>query len=185
VSGDPTNERDDLQASMERLAELLEGVEQSASAEALEPAREVARAVLDVHEAGLRALLAIVEQHAPEARKAVERDPGVLSLLAMHGLCEAPLSERVEAAVSEANESLGAQARASVAALDGEHVRIQVDGREHAARELMQRSVERLLAEHAPDAIVEYAGVGEPWPQAVIPVSRLLGARSREVSREP
>lgn len=178
MSSDPTNQRDELAASMERLTALLERVEQSASAEALEPAREVARAVLEVHEAGLRALLAIIEQHAPEARKALERDPGVLSLLAMHGLCEAPLNERVEAAVSEANASLSAQARASVAAVDGEHVRVQIDGREHAARELMQRSVERLVAEHAPDALVEYAGVGEPWPQAVIPVSRLLGARS-------
>jgi hypothetical protein len=163
---------------MERLTELLHGVEERASPEALEPAREVARAVLEVHEAGLRALLAIVEQHAPAARKALERDPGVLSLLAMHGLCEAPLSARAEEAVREANETLGAQARASVSAVDGEHLRIQIDGREHAARELMQRSVERLLSEHAPDAIVEYAGVGEPWPQAVIPVSRLLGARS-------
>lgn len=168
----------ELGASMERLTELLERVEGSSTPEALEPAREVARAVLEVHETGLRALLAIVEQHAPQARRALERDPGVLSLLAMHGLCEAPLSERVEAAVSEANGSLGAQARASVAAVDGEHVRVQIEGREHAARELMQRSVERLLAEHAPDAIVEYAGVGEPWPQAVIPVSRLFGARS-------
>jgi hypothetical protein len=163
---------------MERLTALLERVEQNASAEALEPAREVARAVLDVHEAGLRALLALVEQHAPEARKALELDPGVLSLLAMHGLCDAPLRERVAEAIGEANALLGAQARATLAALDGEHVRVQIEGREHAARELMQRSVERLLAEHAPDAIVEYAGVGAPWPHAVIPVSRLLGARS-------
>lgn len=167
-----------LGASMERLTALLERVEQSASAEALEPAREVARAVLDVHEAGLRALLAIVAQHAPDARKALERDPGVLSLLAMHGLCEAPLQERAAAAVLEANEAIGAQARAELAAVDGEHVRVQIEGREHAARELMQRSVERLLAEHAPDAIVEYAGVGEPWPAQVIPLSRLLSARS-------
>jgi acetoin utilization deacetylase AcuC-like enzyme len=169
---------DELGASMERLTALLERVETNASAEALEPAREVARAVLEVHEAGLRALLAIVEQQAPDARKALERDPGVLSLLAMHGLCGAPLGERVEAALNEANETLSSQARAALAAIDGEHVRVQIEGREHAARELMQRSVERLLAEHAPDAIVQYAGVGEPWPQAVIPVSRLLGARS-------
>jgi len=162
---------------MERLTALLERLEKDASEEALEPAREVARAVLDVHEAGLRALLAIVERQAPEVRKALEHDPGVLSLLAMHGLCGTDLAERVAAAVQTANESLAAQARATVGAVDGEHVRVQIEGREHAARELMQRSVERLLAEHAPDAIVEFAGVGEPWPASVIPVSRLLAAR--------
>lgn len=166
-----------ISACMERLSALLERVESDVSAEALEPAREIARAVLDVHEAGLRALLAIVEQTAPGARKALERDPGVLSLLAMHGLCEAGIAERVEAALSEANEALSAQAHATITAVDGEHVRIQIDGREHAARELMQRSVERLLAERAPDAIAEYAGVGAPWPASVIPVSRLLAAR--------
>ena len=168
----------ELKESMERLTAVLERVEHSVTAEALEPAREVARAVLEVHEAGLRALLAIVEREAPEARRALEHDPGVLSLLAMHGLCGEPLAERVAAAIRSANESLAAQARAELAAVDGEHVRIQIEGREHAARELMQRSVERLLAEHAPDAVVEYAGVGEPWPASVIPVSRLFAARS-------
>jgi hypothetical protein len=167
----------ELNVCMERLTALLERLENDASPEALEPAREVARAVLDVHEAGLRALLAIVERQAPEVRKALEQDPGVLSLLAMHGLCEAGIAERVAAAVQTANNTLAAQAHATVAAVDGEHVRIQIDGREHAARELMQRSVERLLAEHAPDAIAEYTGVGEPWPASVIPVSRLLAAR--------
>lgn len=171
------SEPEGIDACMERLTALLERLESTASPEALEPAREVARAVLDVHEAGLRVLLAIVEREAPAARTTLEHDRGVLSLLAMHGLCGASLSERVEAAVSIANEALAAQAHAALDAIDGEHVRIQIEGREHAARELMQHSVERLLAEHAPDAITQYAGVGEPWPASVIPVSRLLAAR--------
>jgi len=173
---------DTISTCMERLATLierLESAESSASREALEPAREVARAVLDVHEAGLRELLAIVSEHAPEARAALERDPGVLSLLAIHGLCQSELRERVEAAVAIANETLAAQASAELAALDAEHVRIRIDGREHAARELMQHSLERLLAERAPEAIVEFTGVGTAWPAAVIPVSRLTAARSQ------
>ena len=50
--------RDDLPEHMERLADVLERAERSASPEALEQAREITRAVLDVHEAGLRKLLA-------------------------------------------------------------------------------------------------------------------------------
>lgn len=169
---------DELSEAMERLASLIERVEAQASAEALEPAREVARAVLDVHQAGLGALLAVVEEHAPKARQALERDPAVLSLLAMHGLCSSELSERVRSAIAAANDALEAQAHAELTALDGEHVRIAVSGREHAARELMQHSLERLLAERAPEAIAEITGVGEKWPAAVIPVSRLTATRS-------
>ena len=169
---------DDLSGSMERLASLLERIELASSPEALEPAREVARAVLEVHTAGLRALLEIVARHSPEARGALERDPGVLSFLAMHALCERALPERVDAALTTANEALAAQARATVTAIDGEHVRIAIDGREHAARELMLRTLERLLSEHAPDAIAEFIGAGAGRPPSLIPVSRLIAARS-------
>jgi hypothetical protein len=172
------NGQDELSRSMERLTSLIERVELSASPEELEPAREVARAVLDVHAAGLRALLEIVAKHSPEAHSALQRDPGVLSFLAMHDLCDQPLPDRIASALATANEALAAQARASVSAIDGEHVRIAIEGREHPARELMQRTLERLLSEHAPDAIVEFTGVGAARPPSLIPVSRLVAARS-------
>jgi hypothetical protein len=172
------NGQDELSRSMERLTLLIERVELSASPEALEPAREVARAVLEVHAAGLRALLEVVAKHSPEARGAIERDPGLLGFLAMHDLCEHPLPERIDVALTTANDALAAQARATVSAIDGEHVRIAIEGREHPARELMQRTLERLLSEHAPDAIVEFTGLGTARPPSLIPVSRLVAARS-------
>jgi hypothetical protein len=167
---------DDLAECMERLAGVLERAETTLSPEALDDAREITRAVLDVHEAGLRKLLAVVEAQAPEARAALERDAGVLSLLAMHGLSQDALHTRVEHAIASANQALAGQAAASLTATEDERVCVQVEGREHAARELMQRTVERLVAEHAPDALLEITGVGEAWPATVIPVSRLYAA---------
>jgi len=169
---------DPLAAAMEELAETLQRVESHATPDALEPAREVARAILEVHGTGLRAMLAIIDQHAPQARHLLESDPGVMSLLAMHDLCDGVLLERVQAALATANDTLGSQAQAHLESLEGQRAVIRVQGREHAARELMQRSIEKLMATHAPEVLVEIAGVGEAWPKAVIPVSRLFAQRT-------
>jgi len=142
------------------------------------PRDEVARAILEVHSTGLRAMLAIIDQHAPQVRHLLEGDPGVMSLLAMHDLCDGVLLERVQAALATANDTLGSQAQAHLESLEGQRAVIRVQGREHAARELMQRSIEKLMATHAPEVLVEIAGVGEAWPKAVIPVSRLFAQRT-------
>jgi hypothetical protein len=101
-----------------------------------------------------------------------------MSLLAMHDLCDDSLLLRVQAALASANETLGSQAHAQLESIEGQRAVIRVQGREHAARELMQRSIEKLMATHVPEVLAEITGVGEPWPKAVIPVSRLFAQRS-------
>ena len=84
---------DEFTTRMERLAELIEAVEHCEPA-AQAPARELVRALLDVHESGLRALLSGLRSaagtHADAWLATACAEPSVTALLQMHDLPPAP-----------------------------------------------------------------------------------------------
>lgn len=78
---------DDFDARMRALGELIEAIERTCPPEAVEPARELIRAVLAVHGSGLRVLIARLEAAgAGRALRAACDDPAVASLLELHDL---------------------------------------------------------------------------------------------------
>jgi hypothetical protein len=174
---------------MKALEERLLEVERSRAPAELEGVRALVRAVLDVHQSGLREILEVVHgasqaDGTPVLRALCER-PSIASLLLLHELHPADFAARIERAVREANDSAGGAVRACVAAIDGRRVRLRIEGGPAAAALLLRRVLERLTCEYAPDAVVEIEG-GEPAAASdsvadgngLIPTSRLY-ARGR------
>ena len=78
---------EDFDARMLALGELIEEIERTCPPEAVEPARELIRALLAVHGSGLRVLIAQLEgAGAGRALRAACEEPAVASLLEMHDL---------------------------------------------------------------------------------------------------
>ena len=85
---------DDFTSQMDALGALIDELERACPPAALEPAREVVRALLAVQQSGLRALLAALRAASGDAGEAwlaaACADPQVSALLQMHDL--APLA---------------------------------------------------------------------------------------------
>jgi hypothetical protein len=146
--------------------------------------RALVRAILDVHQSGLREILEVVnavpQGAGPPVLRALCERPSVASLLLMHELHPDDFEARIERAVRETNASAGGQLRASVVAVEAPHVQLGIEGGPPGAALVLRRVLERVICEHAPDAIVQIEG-GESTGHAshssarseLIPISRL------------
>jgi hypothetical protein len=181
---------DDFSVQMKTLEEQLAAVERSCAPPALDGVRALVRAVLDVHQSGLREILEVVSaatlsDGTPVLRALCER-ASIASLLLMHELHPDDFDARIERAVREANESATGQLHAFVVAIEGQRVQLRIEGGPPGAALVLRRVLERVTCEHAPEAIVQIEG-GESTAHAssssardeLIPVSRLY-ARATE-----
>jgi hypothetical protein len=171
---------DEFSVHMKTLEERLAEVERSCAPAALDGVRALVRAVLDVHQSGLREILEVVsvatQRDGKPALRALCERPSIASLLLMHELHPDDFDLRIERALREANESASGQVRASVVTIDGRRVHLRIEGGPAGAALVFRRVLERVTCEHAPDAIVQIEG-GEPSDSVarseLIPASRL------------
>ncbi len=170
----------DLLGRVEALVAQLQDVKDLAAREA---ARELLRAVLELHGAALTkvvSMLAEAKAHALYEKLGV--DPLVGSVLALHGLHPAELSSRVEAGLERTRTYL------KLNGCGAELVKLQA-GRAHvrlvkhdaagcsASPEKLRASIEQAMAESAPDLLelqIEEVSLVEP---GFVPLSRLTEAK--------
>ena len=165
---------DDFEAGMTRIEELIGRVETVCSPEVLPLVRELVRSLLDVHRVGLSELLSLLEGTG-KAELALAR-PMIASLLLMHDLHPESVETRVRRAVREANDVAGGRAQAELVRSDGADVTVFLSGGAASAA-LLERALERLVSDHAPDATLHIekrldAASAAPGPQ-LVPVERL------------
>lgn len=179
----PGDEPDDFGARMKRLGNLIEDVERSAPPAALEPARALLQAVLDVHQSGLRELLATLAAlprgtHVDPVAAVCER-ASVASMLLMHDLHPKTFAERIAQALDDTNRDASGQAQAELVLIDDLRVSLRVHGGQGGAALMLRRALERAMGECAPEAELSITG-GEPPATAeqLVPLSRLQ-VRSR------
>lgn len=150
----------DLQQGLARVEALLRSLEGCADAPTREAARELVRALLNLHTAGLSKLLELAG--AGVVRK-FAADPLVCGLLLLHGLHPLPADERVRQALEQARPRFHAHG-GEVELIDAtdEAVRLRLRG-DPAAGTMLRALVEALVVEVAPDAALEYE---EAWEQS-------------------
>jgi hypothetical protein len=162
----------DFAARMRRAEEIVGELDRRGG-EAADASRELLRAVLDVHEAGLARVLAIANAEGEAGRKllrALAADVDVASLLLLHGLHPEPLEARVRAALDDLGPSLvRGGARIEAIEITGAVVRVVVARGSHGAP--AKSVVEETLLAAAPDA--DAIDVEEIVAGALVPAERL------------
>lgn len=168
---------DDFAARMKHLAELIEELERSSAPASLEPARALLKAVLEVHQSGLRELLEVVaampRNNGEDPLQALGRRSSIASLLLMHDLHPDSFPERVRCALDEANQDAAGQAHAELVRIEGQRVLIRVQAAHVAPGSLLRRTLERMVCERAPDAELEIDGGELDRAEQLLPVARL------------
>ena len=180
------NEADTFDARMTHLADLIEAVERDCAPNAIEPARDLLRAVLDVHESGLREILRVIEaQPDVSGESTVARlcaSPSVASLLMMHGLHPERFEQRVQRALDTANEQMHGKGEVALLEIEGQRVMAHLRSNGPAFSPLLRRSVERLICEHAPDADLTLGEEEASAREQLIPITRLQRSRRSSAS---
>lgn len=120
-------------------------------------ARALAGALLEIHRRGLARLLRAA---GPEAAARIAADPGVASLLVLHGVHPSSFEERARAAVDRAQ---GAYPDLGIVAIAGARLVVEVGARGGASSASV--AIERALLEQLPDA--EAIEVRAPAPALV------------------
>jgi hypothetical protein len=172
--------RDDraFQHRLLRIQVLVEALEACPDPAVREGARELVRALLDLHAAGLARILDLAGQPGESGRGLTTRLAGddlVGSLLLMHGLHPVPVAERVAQALERARPRLRAGA-ADVELLQAteERIRVRLRG-DLSAGPGLRAAVEAVLLEAAPDvAAVEFEEAWDRPPSGRVPLP-LLG----------
>lgn len=193
MSGERTRFDDEL----ERLQALLAAVDGLSDETAKNAARELVKAVLQLHAAGLRDVLDIIDEAGSQpadtlaAKLAVS--PKVCGLLLLHDLHPDDLTTRAERAVERLRPHLGVYGvRTEFLGLDdgAVHVRVTADGsagRRLSADEL-RREIEDAVVTVAPDAagtiidgLESIAGTNEVF----VPLSSLANRRADRRTEPP
>jgi Fe-S cluster biogenesis protein NfuA len=161
-----------FQAELQRLDALVRGVERFADPQARETAREVVRAVLELHGRGLERILGLLGEPHDAGRAVLEacsHDEVVSGLLLLHGLHPLGLRERVLRALDDVRPALRSHG-GDVELLGVEEgvVRLRLRGSCHgcpSSAATMKQTIEEAILGRAPDALgVEVEGVVEGAP---------------------
>jgi hypothetical protein len=130
---------------MRRIEELVHRLEEIPDAKSRETAQALMSAILDLHGAGLEAMVEIVFEGGDPGRAAIRRfagDPLIASLLILHGLHPDDLETRVHQALAKTNSNAEL-----ISVFDG-NVRVRLT----AAGCGVRAAVEAALREALPDA---------------------------------
>jgi hypothetical protein len=109
--------------------------------------------------------------------QALAARPAAASLLLLHDLHPEAMDARVRRALCEANDAAGGGAQAELVRWEGARAVVAVGGRA-ASADLVEKAVERLVCEYAPDATlviekrVEDRDDGQPGAR-LVPLARL------------
>jgi Fe-S cluster biogenesis protein NfuA len=148
----------DFQVKVQRIGELVAGLENIADAEARASAKAMVQLLLDLHGTGLERIMEVVAKNGESGQRAIDdlgRDPLVSSLLVLYGLHPLDLESRVAQAV----EKVRPHVRKGGGELDllgneGGIVRLQLRVTGHACGstgKTLKTMVEDALYEAAPD----------------------------------
>jgi Fe-S cluster biogenesis protein NfuA len=170
---------------MARVEALIRELEEARDPVARERSRELVRALLDVHAAGLTRMVEMARAHEGPAADLVQAWAGegtISSLLLLHGLHPTPLALRVRAALEEIEPKVrGMGARVFLQDATGEavHLRLEVGGGCGSNPAGVRAVVEDALCAAAPDAALEFEVVeAEPVPQGFVPLAQLVVRRA-------
>jgi hypothetical protein len=161
----------DFPERLRRIEALVQALEACPDRTAREAARELVRALLDLHAAGLARMLDLVAPPAEPGVNTTERfvrDRLVSSLLLLHGLHPVPVADRVARALGRLGDVELLEATA-------QRVRVRLRG-DPAAEASLRRAVEEAVVESAPD--VAAVVIEEAWdrPAAARVALPLVGA---------
>ena len=163
------------------IEKLLAELERTTPVPTLDRVRALVALVLDVHAAGLAAvmnLLAMRGEAGQDIARELVRDRAVESLLLLHGLHPVPLADRAHAALDALAPALRTHGVTGVvlAARDG-RLSVRIDPLPGATpRGSARQLVEQTLGEAAPDAELDVS-LGFDDAATFVPVSRLGGQR--------
>jgi hypothetical protein len=165
----------DLQQRLQRVEELLRVLEACPDAER-ESARELVRALLNLHTAGLARVLDLAGADVV-ARFAA--DPLVSGLLLLHGLHPLPADERVRRALEAARPRFRAHGGdVELVGASDEVVRLRLRG-DPAASVMLRALAGEFVVEVAPDATLEFE---EEWTRSAngrVPLPLVSGPAPR------
>lgn len=157
-----------------RVEELVGALEVCPDPVAREASRELVRALLDLHAAGLAKVLELAE---PALANRFAADGLVSSLLLLHGIHPHPAEQRVRAALERARatfRALGGTAELISATV--ELVRLRLGGDPSSAPDL-RSAVEAGVIEAVPDvAAIEFEEAWDRAPDGRVPLPLLRGA---------
>jgi Fe-S cluster biogenesis protein NfuA len=147
----------DLHARLERLEALISEMEQGPESPARSRAREIVRAVLDLHADGLTRVMTLVTEASGAALvESLARDPMIAGLLLLHGLHPQELETRVRSAVDALEPMLQAQgARVALMSVSDGAIRLNLEraiGRGGLSTGALRERVEQAIIGAAPDA---------------------------------
>lgn len=148
----------DFARKLARVERAVGEVERLVSGAGLDASRELLHAVLDVHRDAVQELVQALGAADGMLPPSLGR-PKVAWLLGLHGINPDPLEFRVEDVLRATSAALSVSARAELVAVDGERVRVRIEGGGEESRRLLARAVERALAELAPEASITIDGV--------------------------
>ncbi|HJZ57009.1 MAG TPA: NifU family protein [Gemmataceae bacterium] len=151
---------------------LVRALEECADPRARDAARELVRALLDLHAAGLTRVLDMTgTDGGPGLTDRLVGDPLVSSLLLLHGIHPAPVQTRVAEALKRLRPQLRTQGGDAELLLAGDDlVRIRLRGERGAGPEL-QALIESALMESAPDATaIEFESTWDGFPSTRVPL---------------
>lgn len=156
-----------LHQSLQRVEHLLHSLDGIADAPTRLAARELVRALLNLHTAGIAKLL---ELSVPEAFTRFAADPLVSGLLLLHGLHPHSAEQRVRGALEHARPRFHAHGGdVELLSATDELVRLRVRG-EPAAGAMLRALAEEFTIEVAPDAALEFVEAWEPISYSRIPL---------------
>jgi Fe-S cluster biogenesis protein NfuA len=161
-----------FQAELQRLDGLLHEVERFADPEAQSHTREIVRAVLALHGAGLGRILVHLEEAGAAGRQALDAcaaDPVVGGLLLLHELHPLGVEDRVRQALADVRPYLGSHGgNVELLEVSDGVVRLRLEGSCHSCPSsavTMRQTVEEAIVARAPDVIaVEVEGLVEMQP---------------------
>jgi hypothetical protein len=169
----------DIAGPMRRIESLVRSLETCPDIAAREGARELVRAVLDLHAAGLAKLLELASQAGGPGRVLVEslaREPLVSGLLLLHGLHPVPVERRVADAVENVRARLRPrEGEVELLAVTEESIRIRLRG-DPSSGPALRLAIEEALTRAAADVLhVEIEEAWDPDPAGRLSLPLIAG----------
>ena len=174
MSTTETQPEPEVHEQIERIEGLIQQIEQSMDSAARDAARDMVRALLDLHGAGLARVLDLLAEAGEPGRAILDAAAGdelLAHLLLLHGLHPKGLEARVRRALDSVRpymESHGGNVELLSASEDGVRLRMEgsCDGCPSSSATL-KFAIEDAIYKAAPDvAGIEVEGVVEPPPTA-------------------
>lgn len=172
----------DFQAKVQRIGELVSGLENIEDPEAKTGAKALVQMLLDLHAVGLERMMEIVAKEGEAGQRAIDElghDPLVSSLLVLYGLHPLDFESRIVQAVEKVRPRVvKGGGELELTGIDGSEVRLQLRVTGHACGstgQALKLMVEEALYEAAPDlSRLSIEGLDEQTSSSgFVPVGRL------------